>query len=260
MNNDVLKIENTGPVVRVTFTRPDVHNALNEHLLSALRESFERLSADPAVRVIVLGGEGKSFSAGADLHWMGQMAGYTREENRADAEAARAAFAAVANCPKVTIARVHGAAMGGGSGLVAACDLSIAAESAIFAFSEVRLGIIPAIISPFVIQKIGIGAARALFVTGRRFGAAEALRLGLVQEVVPDSELATALERTVADALLAGPEAVLSVKRLLTSIAGKSPAEVAAETVAAIAEARVSPEGQEGIRAFLEKRKPEWQQ
>jgi methylglutaconyl-CoA hydratase len=259
MSSDILRIEREGAVARVVLQRPAVHNAFDEHLIAAITTAFEQLSADNTVRVIMLAGEGKSFSTGADLSWMGRMAGYSREENLTDARTAQRMFASIADCPKVTIARVQGAALGGGAGLVAACDIAIAAESAIFAFSEVRLGIIPATIAPFVLQKISVGAARALFVTGRRFGATEALRVGLVQEVVPDGELDTVVGRVVGEVLAVSPQAVVQVKSLLRSIAGKPPADVADETVERLADIRVSAEGQEGIHAFLEKRKPGWQ-
>jgi methylglutaconyl-CoA hydratase len=246
-------------VAHVTFTRPEVHNAFDETFIAALTETFTTLDTHPDVRAIVLTAEGKSFSAGANLEWMGRMAGFSREENLADVRTAQQMFSAIAHCSKVTIARVQGAALGGGAGLVAACDIAIAADTAVFAFSEVRLGIIPAVISPYVLQKLSVGAARALFVTGRRFDAPEAFRLGLIQEIVSEDELDTAVERTLADVRAAGPEAVASVKRMLHSIAGRTPDDAADATVNALADRRVSGEGQEGIRAFLEKRKPAWQ-
>jgi len=187
---------------------------------------------------------------------MGKMAGYSQEENLADAQALQRMFAAIAHCPKATIARVHGAAIGGGAGLAAVCDLAIASEEARFALSEVRLGLIPAVIGPYVLQKIGMGAARALMVTGERITAAEALRIGLVQQVAPAAELEAAIEQKLALIRQAGPEAIATAKRLLRAIAGKTPDEAATLTAECIAALRVSPEGQEGIRAFLEKRKP----
>jgi methylglutaconyl-CoA hydratase len=245
-------------VARVTFTRPDVHNAFDETFIAALTETFTTLDTHPEVRAIVLTAEGKLFSAGANLEWMGRMAGFSREENLADVRTAQQMFAAIAHCSKVTIARVQGASLGGGAGLVAVCDISIAADTATFAFSEVRLGIVPAVISPYVLQKLSVGAARALFVTGRRFDAGEALRLGLVQEVVPADELDAAVARTLADVRAAGPEAVATVKQMLRAILGMTPDEAAETTVNTLADRRVSGEGQEGIRAFLEKRKPAW--
>ncbi|HZO91252.1 MAG TPA: enoyl-CoA hydratase-related protein [Chthonomonadaceae bacterium] len=256
MNYTRLQISQQGAVAEVTLNRPDLHNAFDEALIAELTEGFTRLSDDPNVRVVVLKGAGKSFCAGADLTYMGKMAGYSREENLEDARALQRMFAAIAHCPKVTLARVHGAAIGGGAGLVAVCDLAIAAEEATFALSEVRLGLVPAIIGPYVLEKIGMGAARALFVTGERISAQEALRIGLVQQVTPAADLDAALEKKVELARKAGPEAVAAAKRLLRAIAGKTPEEAAETTVECIAALRVSPEGQEGIRAFLEKRKP----
>jgi methylglutaconyl-CoA hydratase len=253
-----LSISVADGIARVTLTRPEVHNAFDETLIAALTEAYTTLSDDTTVRAIVLAGEGKSFCAGANLEWMGRMAGYSRDENLADVRTAQAMFAAIADCPKVTVARIHGAAMGGGAGLAAVCDLAIASENAMFAFSEVRLGIVPAVIAPYVLQKIGMGMTRALFVMGKRFDAADALRYGLVQEVVPSDRLDTAVEQTLSDILAAGPEAVATVKRMLGAIAEKTPAEAADVTANTLADVRVSAEGQEGITAFLEKRKPLW--
>jgi Enoyl-CoA hydratase/carnithine racemase len=247
-----------GPVARVTLNRPEVHNAFDEATVRELTSAFTHLGEDPDVRVIVLAGAGKSFSAGADLNWMQKVSRYTLEENREDARHLEQMLAAMAKCPKVTIARVQGIACGGGAGLVAACDIAIASEDTQFAFTEVRLGLVPAIIAPYVLEKVGPGAARALFVSGARFPATEAHRLGLIQQVVPESELDAAVERVVADTLTVAPQAVAMIKRLLKRIEDKTPAEVAEDTVTTIAAARVSPEGQEGIRAFLEKRKPAW--
>jgi len=255
-DDDVLQIEREGPVARVTLHRPEIHNAFDERLIAVLTDAYRTLGADATVRVVVLAGAGKSFCAGADLAWMGRMVGYSYEENIADARTLQQMIAAIADCPKVTVARVHGAALGGGAGLVAACDIAVAAESATFAFSEVRLGLIPAVIAPYVLQKLTPGAARALFVTGRRISAVEALRVGLIQEISPDTDLDTAVARTIEEALAASPAAVARAKALLRQIVGLPPAEAAEITVAGIAEARVSEEGQEGIRAFLERRKP----
>jgi methylglutaconyl-CoA hydratase len=251
-----LVLETSGPVVSVTLNRPEQHNAFDEVLIAELTDAFVHLGEEPSVRLIVLAGAGKSFCAGADLAYMGKMAAYTYEENLADARAIQRMFATIAECPKVTIARVHGAAIGGGAGLVAVCDLAIAAPEAQFALSEVRLGLVPAVIGPYVVEKIGMGAARALFVTGERFGAEEAMRLGLVQQVVSTEELDAAIRQKAELISRAGPQAIAAAKRLLQEIAGKTPSEAADITVECIATLRAGPEGQEGIRAFLEKRKP----
>ncbi|WP_395144054.1 enoyl-CoA hydratase-related protein [Armatimonas sp.] len=242
-----------GTIARVRLNRPEVHNALNEVLIAELTKAYQDLGANPDVRIIVLSGNEVSFCSGADLEWMGKMIDYSQQENLADAHKVRVLFETIAQCPKLTIAAVNGAAMGGGAGLVAACDYAIASASATFAFSEVKLGIIPAVISPFVVEKIGLGAARAYFTTGRRFDALTALRLGLVQEVVPADDLAASVNSVLTDAGKAGPKAIVASKQLLRELAAGT-----ADTVEAIAKIRVSPEGQEGIRAFLEKRKPVW--
>ncbi len=184
-----LLVEERNGVAYVTLNRPQVHNAFDETLIQEITACFERLSDDTNVRAIVLRGVGESFCAGADLNWMRRMADYSEEENRADAAKLQRMFAAIAHCPKPTLARVQGAAIGGGAGLVAVCDIAIASSDTKFALSEVRLGLVPAVIAPYVLQKIGMGASRALFVTGERFGADEALRLGLVQQVVTDDYL-----------------------------------------------------------------------
>ncbi len=249
-------VDSRPPAAQVTLNRPDVHNAFDETLIAELSDCFARLSEDPAVRAVVLQGAGPSFCAGADLAWMGRMAGYTRAQNVADARALQRMFAVIARCPRVTVARVHGAAIGGGAGLAAVCDIAIAAPEATFAFSEVRLGLAPAVIAPYVAEKIGMGAARALFVTGERFTASEAYHLGLVQQLAAPGGLDAAVQKTVEAVLQAGPEAIAAAKRLLRGIAGKTPEEAADATVECIAALRVSPEGQEGIRAFVAKRKP----
>ena len=248
-----VEVVSSASVGWIHLNRPDVHNAINELLIAELTDAFTRFSTDAWIEAIVLTGNGKSFCAGADLEWMGRVADYSHDENLADARLVKVLFEAIVQCPKVTIAAVNGAAMGGGAGLVAACDYAIASETAFFAFSEVKLGLIPAVISPYVIEKIGPGAARAYFTTGRRFDAATALRLGLVQEIVPAEDLDAAVNSVLTDACSGGPKAIAAAKQLLRALATGT-----ADTVEAIAQIRVSPEGQEGIRAFLEKRKPVW--
>lgn len=250
-----LTIDPHGSVVYITLNRPEVHNAFDDALISELTHAFREVGASGA-RVMVLSGAGSSFCAGADLEYMGRMAHYTREENLEDARRLQEMLAALAECPCVTLAKVNGAAMGGGAGLVAACDLAVALPEAKFAFSEVRLGLIPAVISPYVVEKIGVGAARALFVTGERFDAEQALRLGLVQQVVPAEELDAAVARKARQALQVGPGAVVACKRLLRELPHLSAEETARVTVERIADLRAGAEGQEGIHAFLEKRKP----
>lgn len=249
-----------GAVATVTLNRPERRNAFDDRLIAELAEVFGVLNADPSIRAVILRGAGKSFCAGADLEWMGRMAGFSQAENLADAARAEEMFDAIAASPKVTIAAVHGAALGGGAGLTACCDVTIAIKGTMFAFSEVRLGIAPAIIAPYVIGKIGSGHARALFLTGRRFDSTEAHRIGLVQQVVEDDRaLDNAVQATVDDVLQSGPLAIAATKSLMHDLQGKTAARAARKlTTQLIASLRVSEEGQEGLKAFLEKRKPKF--
>lgn len=255
-----LLLETQGSVARITLNRPEVHNAFNEPLIAELTDAFQRMGEDSSVHVVVLTGAGKSFCAGADLEWMGKMAGYSHEENLTDARALQILFQTIDACPKVTIARINGAALGGGAGLVAVCDLAVASEAAVFAFSEARLGLIPAVISPYVLRKIGWSHASWLFLTAQRFSAAQARQVGLVTFVAPaeGSALDGNIDQLLDNLAQCGPEALAATKRLLREIYGKSPGEAAEATVHAIAAARVSEEGKEGIQAFLAKRKPAW--
>jgi methylglutaconyl-CoA hydratase len=234
-------------VLRVTLARPERRNAFDAALIAELTEAFA--SAGEA-RAVVLGGDGASFSAGADVAWMRASAGLTYDENLEDARRLRRMLEAIDGCAAPVVARVQGHALGGGCGLVACADVAVAAPDALFGFSEVKLGLVPAVISPFVLAKIGSSAARRYFTTGERFDAATALRLGLVHELAGD--LDDAVERIVAELLSAGPEAARAAKAL-----ARAPLE-AEETARRIAERRTSDEGQEGLRAFLEKRAPSW--
>ncbi len=265
MANSCLQIEINGPVAQVTLKRPEVHNAFDDRMITELTQCYQRLSDDNSVRVIVLRGAGKSFCAGAHLAWMERIAGFSTEENVADAQAMQRMFATIADCPKITVAAVHGPAIGGGVGLVAACDIAIADCEAWFTLSEVRLGLIPAVIAPYVVEKIGIGRARALFLSGQRVVADCALRIGLVHHVVATfgsvdkaRSFDNAVQHQIEPLLAAGPTAVAAAKRLLRQIEGQTPAEAAEATVECIASLRVGPEAQEGMRAFLEKREPNW--
>ncbi len=253
---NAVSIERTPPVVRITLNRPERHNAFDETLIAELTQAFEALREDEAVRVVVLQGAGKSFCAGADLNWMGKMVNYTFAENLEDARALARMFEVIDHCPKPVVGRVHGAAIGGGAGLVAVCDIAIATPNAQFGFSEVKLGLIPAVITPYVMRKIGYGNARALFVSGERFDAETALRIGLIHRLVPDEQLDATVEATVRNLLQNGPNAMAAAKMLLHAALVLPADELRSLTIARIAELRVSEEGQEGIRAFLEKRKP----
>jgi len=259
MARETITVTRAGSRATVTLGRPEVRNAFDDRVVREITEAFDELGADPAVRVIVLAGAGKVFSAGADLNWMRRMVGYGDAENRRDAEAMAGMFLAIDRAPKPVIARVQRAALGGGAGLVAAADIAIAEADAIFAFSEVRLGIIPAAISPFVLAKIGAAAARRYFLTGERFDAAEAHRIGLVSEIVPPGSLDAAVDLIAGEILRSGPEAVAAAKALIPLVSGEPDrAALIPETARRIAERRASAEGQSGMLAFLEERDPPW--
>jgi len=258
MSYNFLAVRREGAVEHVTLDRPDVRNAFNEDVIAELAAWAADAADDPGLRVVVLAGAGTVFSAGADAAWMARTAGYSHDENVKDARTAAAMFRAINALPCAVIGRIHGAALGGGSGLAAVCDIVIAADSTIFGFTETKLGILPAMISPFVLPKIGVSAARALFLTGMRFDAARAREIGLVHAVVPEHLLDDTVQRYVSEILSAAPSAVAAAKALIPRVWGQPPDAVEALTSGAIAAQRVSPEGQDGLRAFLEKRKPGW--
>jgi methylglutaconyl-CoA hydratase len=255
----MLKLDVHRGIARVTLNRPDVHNALNDELIAHLRETFIDLGSRNDVRVIVLAGEGKSFCAGADLNWMSRVANYSYEENLKDAMGLANAFLAIAKCPKPVIARVHGAALGGGAGLVTACDIGIAVESTQFGFTEVKLGIIPAVISPFVIARIGAARCREFFLTGERFLAVAAHSIGLIQHVViNESALDALVESKAAQIFTSSPAAVAAAKELIFGVAERTLQTSVEFTAEAIARARASAEGKAGMNAFLSRTKPPW--
>jgi methylglutaconyl-CoA hydratase len=252
-----LAISLDGPVVRITLNRPEVRNAFNEDLIAELTAWAGSVGGSGA-RVAVLSGAGKVFSAGADLAWMSKMAGATREANIEDARGAALMFEVLNTLPIPLIGRIHGAALGGGVGLAAVCDIVVAADDAVFGFTEARLGIVPAVISPYTVAKIGQSAARELFLTASRFSAARAKEIGLVHSVVPEAHLDATVDAYVGELLMGGPDALAGAKALIAAVAGRPPSEVLGLTAETIARHRVSAEGQAGMRAFLEKRKPEW--
>jgi methylglutaconyl-CoA hydratase len=258
MQLERLEVEYQGTVARVWLNRPDARNAFDGLMVTELRKVLFDLRTADAVRVVVLGGRGPAFCAGADLEWMQAMAGFTREENLREAQALADLFFTVYESPKPIVARVHGAALGGGCGLVAASDIPVAALGTQFGFPEVRLGIVPAVISPYVISKIGESAARELFLTGERFEAVRAVEVGLIRAAVPEEDLDAVVDRRVAELVKAGPRAVSEAKALIREVAWRRVEDVQRYTVERIAELRISAEGQEGMRAFLEKRKPYW--
>lgn len=253
-----LEVEVEGPVTRISLARPDAHNALNAALIGELTTAFDELAEDESVRVVVLAGEGRSFCAGADVAYMRETADLSYEENLEDAGRLAAMFRAVDECRKPVVAKVRGAAIGGGAGLVAAADVAVADEGARFAFSEVRLGIAPATIAPFVVRKIGPSYARSLFLTGERFGAARAREVGLVHEVVPPDELDGAVGEKVEQLLQGGPHAQAAVKALLRQLETVEPMDAPGLMSRLIGALRAGAEGQEGLTAFLEKRDPNW--
>lgn len=252
-----LEIHRERGVEHVVLNRPDVRNAFNEELVAELT-AWARSAASGGGRVAVLSGAGKVFCAGADVAWMSKMIGYAREENVADALRMTEMFQALDSLPMPLVGRIHGAALGGGAGLTAVCDIVIAADDAAFGFTEVKLGILPSVIAPYALAKIGQSAARELFLTGARFSAERAREIGLVHRVVPASELDSTVAQCVEELLTSSPGGIAAAKELLRKIAGRRPAEVAQLTAETIAGQRVSDEGREGFRAFLDKRKPKW--
>jgi methylglutaconyl-CoA hydratase len=256
-----LRVERNGSLARVTLARPEVRNAFDAAVIDELRATFDALAREPAdvLRAVVLSGDGPAFCAGADVAWMRSAVGLSVDDNERDAAAMQLMFAAIDECPVPVVARVHGAALGGGMGLCAASDIVIASADTTFGFTEVRLGILPAVISTFVVPRIGESAARALFLTGERFDAERALRIGLVHEVVADvPALDARVEQLAGELLRAGPTAARAAKALIRELRTLSPEEARAHVVRTIARQRTSAEGQEGMAAFLEKRQPEW--
>lgn len=262
INNDSLQtltIHVDQRVATVTLNRPDVRNAFNETTIAEITQVFQALDADAAVRAIVLAANGPAFCAGADLNWMKKMADYTHAENLADAAQLAAMLAAIYRCSKPVIAKVQGDCYAGGMGLVAACDIAVSVDSANYCLSEVKLGLIPATISPYVIKAMGESAARRYFITAERFNAAEAHRVGFVHEVVTADMLDSKVAEIVKALVSNSPHAVRQAKRLVQDVASRElTPELIAATVEGIAQIRASDEGREGVRSFLEKRKPEW--
>jgi methylglutaconyl-CoA hydratase len=275
MTYKTLTIEQQGGIAQVHLNRPDVRNAFNETSIAEITQAFRQLGSETAVRVIVLAARGPAFCAGADLNWMKKMAGYTHDENRADAALLAEMLRTIHDCPKPVIAKVQGDCYAGGMGLVAACDIVVAADRANFCLSEVKIGLIPATISPYVIRAMGHNAARRYFLTAERFSADEAMRIGFVHQVVPvniqeatagvegsvttPDPLGAAVAQIANNLLAASPNAVKEAKRLVRDVAGMPLTdELIADTVERIADIRASDQGREGVQSFLEKRKPSW--
>lgn len=251
-----LSIENK--LARVTFNRPEIHNAFNSTVISEMSDAFKRLESDDSVRLVLLSGEGKSFCAGADLNWMRGVIKQSYDENLSESNALADLFYQIYSYKRPVIGRINGAAIGGGTGFVAVCDIAIAARSAKFSFSEVKIGVVPACIGPYVIRKMGEGKARELFITGERMNADRAHEVGLVNKVVDDDQLDNEINSLIKSVLSSGPEAVATAKELVSNVPAMSPDQFKPYTAEMIAKLRISDEGQEGMDAFLNKRKPNW--
>jgi methylglutaconyl-CoA hydratase len=253
-----IRVERKDRVGRIWLDRPDVHNAFDSRMIGELRTALAALGADDAVRVVVLSGTGRSFCAGADLNWMREIIRFSYEQNLAESLDLAEWLHELAALPKPTVARVNGAAIGGGAGFLAACDIVVASTAARFGLSEVKIGLVPACIAPYVLRRTGEGRARQYFLTGERFDAGRAVEIGLVNMAVEPAELDRAVEEVVSSLLSSGPEALAKAKELLARVPGMGLAEAKRYTAEMIAGLRMSAEGQEGMAAFLEKRKPKW--
>ncbi|MFH1419735.1 MAG: enoyl-CoA hydratase/isomerase family protein [Planctomycetota bacterium] len=258
MTHGTVRLACEGSVARVTLDRPDIRNAFNDQMLDDLREAFAAVRDDPAVRVAVLTGEGKAFCAGADLHWMKRVVSYTYEQNYEDSLNLAMMLREIYDCPKPVVGRINGTAIGGGTGVVAVCDIAIASEDAVFAFSETKLGLTPAAISPYLLKRMGEKNLREYFLTGERFTATQAAEMGLVNAVVPADQLDVAVDEKIRMILTGGPEALAVSKALISEVARRSIQDNGPYTAEVISKLRMSEEGQEGMNAFLNKRKPEW--
>ena len=254
----MVKIEQQGPLLRVTLARPEVRNALNDEVMRLIASALDRAESDASIRAVVVTGEGKAFSAGADLEFMRKIALGGREANEADAREMGGLFHRISELPKPVVARVNGPAIGGGVGLMAACDVVVASSEAFFQFSEVRLGLVPAVISPFCVRRMGAAIARRLFLTGERFDATNAARFGLVDFVVAPSDLDKIVADVCDQLLQGGPLALEEAKKLVDSVSNLPPRDVLSYTAMCIARLRATEEAQEGMKAFLEKRPATW--
>jgi methylglutaconyl-CoA hydratase len=258
MNEDTIEIQREDDIVTIYLNRPEVHNAMSEQLMKELTKCFNELSKDKKIRIIILTGKGKSFCAGADLNWMKSMVNYSKEENIRDSRLLVSLYDSIYNCPKPVIGRVNGHAFGGGLGLFAVCDIAIAVPHCKFAFSEVKLGIIPAVISTYIARRVNLSNMRRLFITGERFDSEYAKDIGLIDYVVPAEELDKKIEFYIKLLRSSGPIAIREVKKLIDSYEKTDIENYKNHTVEKISELRISKEGQEGINAFLEKRKSKW--
>ena len=255
---DTIRVERTAAVARIVLNRPEIRNAFDDVMIRELRQALAELRSDAALRVVVLTGEGKAFCAGADLHWMRRVLTYTYEENYADSLELARLMREIYDFPRPVVGRINGPAIGGGTGLVAVCDIAVAAEDAVFSFSEVKIGLVPACISPYVIRRVGERYAREYFMTGERLTAQKARECGLVNHIVPAAGLDAEVEEHVQSLISSGPEALAASKRLVREVSEMTLDEAQPYTADTIARLRMSVEGQEGMSAFLERRKPQW--
>ncbi len=258
MGHGTVRVEPEGVTLRVTLDRSDIRNAFNDEMLEDLLEVFQGIRTDSETRVVIVTGEGKTFCAGADLHWMRKVVGSSYAENYEDSLRLAQMLHEIYTCPKPVIGRINGAAIGGGTGIVAVCDIAISSEDALFAFSETKLGLSPATISPYLLRKMGERNLREYFLTGERFSARKGVELGLLNEAVTPDALDSAVQAKVESILTGGPAALAASKELLREIGHRSIDENGPYTAEVIAKLRTSSEGQEGMNAFLEKRKPRW--
>jgi len=258
MSYETLTYERKDRVGRITFSRPEIHNAFNATMIEELYDLFEDICHDKGIRLAVLTGEGKSFCAGADLNWMRAVKDYSYEKNFSESLKLAEVFNMIYRCPKPVIGRINGAAIGGGTGFVAVCDIAIASSKAVFSFSEVKIGVVPACISPYVVKRVGEGKAREFFLTGERLTAQQALESGLVNRVAEPEMLDDEVDKMVNQILSSGPDALKCCKELLPAIAEQNMQDAKVHTAKVIANLRKSDEGQEGMDAFLNKRKPNW--
>ncbi len=255
---ETIRIEREGAVARVVMCRPDIRNAFNDTMIKELREAFAELGKDEQLRVVVLTGEGKAFCAGADLNWMRRVVEYTYEQNYEDSLHLANLMREIYDFPKPVVGRINGAAIGGGTGLVAVCDIVVAVDSAVFAFSEVKLGLVPACISPYLLKRLGERHGREYFLTGERMKAERALEVGLVNRVASAEEIDDVVQRYVDQLLTSGPKALATCKRMIQAVGDQSLDEAGPFTADMIARLRMGDEGQEGMASFLERRKPAW--
>jgi len=258
MKYETIVFSKEGRIARIFFDRPAVHNSFNSTMIKELDDVFEKVKADKSIRVVVLSGKGKSFCAGADINWLREIIDFSFEQNLEESLQLAEVLHKIYILPKATVAMVNGAAIGGGNGFLSACDISIASEDAKFGLSEVKIGLVPAAISPYVVRKIGEGKAREYFLTGKRISAQKALEIGLINEVVPLKRLKKTVDDTANLLLSSGPEAIAACKELIHRVPEMNFNEVKKYTARVIANLRISEEGQEGMASFLEKRKPKW--